>query len=393
MRVRIIGAGAAGCFCAIHLKRFLPEAEVTVHEAASRPLMKVAVTGGGRCNLTNTFTFVSRLSEAYPRGEHVMKRAFGRFNNEDTMTWFENEGVRLVVQADGCVFPGSQDAMQIVHTLTDAMRKEGVHLECNARSGSVEEHLGSGDIVVVATGGGTRQALEEILPSDIELVDPVPSLFTFKIRDDGLKALMGTVVENAVLSLEGTNFKTSGTLLLTDWGTSGPATLKLSSYAARHLARCGYRGVLHINWLGADEAKIRATVAEFVFREGKKMMVNAWLEGLTNRLWGHLLARADIRSDIRWAELGGKGTNRLVNVLSSDAYEISGRAKFKEEFVTCGGVALSEVNINTLESRKHPGLYFAGEVLDIDAITGGFNLQAAWSTAYVVAEAIADKQQ
>lgn len=354
-------------------------------------MLKLAVTGGGRCNITNSFAAIDRLAMAYPRGEQVMKRAFRRFNNADTMAWFEREGVEFVTQADECVFPKSQDALQIVGVLEDAMRREGVRLVCNSRIESVSGFLEDGDVVVVTTGGGTRKSLESLLPRDIEIDEPVPSLFTFKLDDSGLKALMGTVVENVALNLEGTNFRSDGALLLTDWGTSGPASLKLSSYAARHLAQNGYRGRLHINWLGGAEDIVRDRMSGFVSGEGRKMMLNAWPKELTGRLWEHILQRAGLRPDIRWAELGGKGLNRLVGVLTSDVYEITGRARFKEEFVTCGGVSLSEINLNTLESRKHPGLYFAGEVLDVDAITGGFNLQAAWSTGYVVAESIAKR--
>lgn len=393
MKVRIIGAGAAGCFCAIETKRRLPDAEVTVFEAGPRPLMKVALTGGGRCNLTNSFAAIEKLSDAYPRGEQVMKRAFRQFDNEDTMAWFEREGVRLVTQEDDCVFPKSQDALQIVRALENAMRNLGVKVKCNSRIDSVEGFLEDGDVVVVTVGGSSRKTLETLLPPDVGIEDPVPSLFTFKIGDTGLKSLMGTVVENATLSLEGTNFRSSGALLLTDWGTSGPATLKLSSYAARHLAQTGYRGRMHINWLNRTEDEVRGLMSGFVRDEGKKMISNAWPEEFSNRLWGHLLQRAGIRSDMRWAETGSRNINRLVNVLTSDVYEIVGRAKFKEEFVTCGGVALSEININTLESKKHPGLFFAGEVLDIDAITGGFNLQAAWSTGFVAAGSIAERHK
>jgi len=391
MNVRIIGAGAAGCFCAVEIKRRMPFADVIVYEAGPRPLMKVALTGGGRCNLTNSFAGINRLAEAYPRGEQVMKRAFRNFSNEDAMAWFEREGVRFVTQADNCVFPESQDAMQIVHTLEDAMSRVGVKLICRSRVESINHFLEEGDTVVVTAGGSTRKTLVSLLPSDVEIEETVPSLFTFKIQDDGLRSLMGTVVEKVILSLEGTNFRSFGDLLLTDWGISGPATLKLSSYAARYLARSGYKARLHVNWLGCPEEAIRELIEDYSIREGKKMMINAWPERLTGRLWGHILQKVEVRPDMRWAELGARGKNRLVSVLASDVYDIVGRAKFKEEFVTCGGVSLTEINLNTLESKKHQGLYFAGEVLDIDAITGGFNLQAAWSTAYAVADAIANK--
>ena len=220
------------------------------------------------------------------------------------------------------------------------------------------------------------------------MTDCVPSLFTLKIPDAGLRALMGTVVEQASLSLAGTKFRAAGTLLLTDWGVSGPATLRLSSYAARHLAENGYTGTLLVNWLDAPEADAREWITATAAAHPQKQAAGTPPAGITARLWRHLLVRAGLREDLRWAELGSKGAARLAATLSADAYPVAGRARFKEEFVTCGGVALSGVNIHTLESKVCPGLYFAGEALDVDAVTGGFNLQAAWSTAAVVANVL-----
>lgn len=389
-KISIVGAGAAGCFCAVEIKRRMPGAQVTVYEAGPRPMAKLALTGGGRCNLTNSFARIGRLAEAYPRGEQVMKRALRVFSHEDTMAWFEKEGVALLTQEDECVFPVSQDAMQIVRTLERLMRELGVKLVCNRRIASVSEL--DADVVVVTAGGSTRASLQSLLPPDVPIVDPVPSLFTFKIADDSLKSLMGTVVENASLRLAGSNFRSSGALLLTDWGVSGPATLKLSSYAARHLAADGYRGTLLVNWLDRTEDGVRSLMGGLAAGAAGKFISNVHPEELTGRLWLHLLSRAGLRPDLRWQELGAKGMNRLVNTLTADNYDICGRARFKEEFVTCGGVDLAGVDPNTLESRLHPGLFFAGEVLDIDAITGGFNLQAAWSTAYVAARAITSEK-
>lgn len=383
MRIAIIGGGAAGCFCAIGLKRRLPDAEVTVYEAGSKLLAKVAVTGGGRCNLTNSFRDVRRLGEVYPRGEQLMRRALAVFSHEDTMRWFEAEGVRLTVQEDQCVFPVSQDAMQIVRTLERCLRDAGVVIRLNTRVERVDDL--QADKVVVTVGGMSREKLERLLPAGVEVTDCVPSLFTLKIPDAGLRALMGTVVEQASLSLAGTKFRAAGTLLLTDWGVSGPATLRLSSYAARHLAENGYTGSLLVNWLDAPEADAREWITATAAAHPQKQAAGTPPAGITARLWRHLLGRAGLREDLRWAELGSKGAARLAATLSADAYPVAGRARFKEEFVTCGGVALSGVNIHTLESKVCPGLYFAGEALDVDAVTGGFNLQAAWSTAAVVA--------
>jgi len=383
MKIAVIGGGAAGCFCAIGLKRRLPDADVTIYEAGPKLLAKVAVTGGGRCNLTNSFRDVERLGVVYPRGEQLMRRALRVFSHEDTMRWFEAEGVRLVVQEDQCVFPASQDAMQIVRTLERCLREAGVRIRLNTCVERVDDL--QADKVVVTVGGMSREKLARLLPEGIELTDTVPSLFTLKIPDAGLRALMGTVVEQAALSLAGTKFRAAGTLLLTDWGVSGPATLRLSSYAARHLAENSYAGTLLINWLDAAEADAREWIAATASANAKKQAASTPPDGITARLWRHLLGRAGLREDLRWAELGGKGAARLAATLTADAYPVAGRARFKEEFVTCGGVALSGVNINTLESKVRPGLYFAGEALDVDAVTGGFNLQAAWSTAAVVA--------
>ena len=419
MRMAVIGGGAAGCFCAVNAARRLPEAEITLFEAGPKLLAKVAVTGGGRCNITNSFREVAlngqepgkrRLAEVYPRGDQLMRRALRVFGPEDTLRWFEAEGVRFVVQEDQCVFPESQDAMQIVRTLERCLRQAGVRVRCNAPVGRVEaledgrfvlrqaqddkgqaqEDRGQAqedrfDRVVVCVGGSAQQKLMQLLPDDIEVTPCVPSLYTLKIPDEGLRALMGTVVEGAALSLAGTKFRAEGTLLLTDWGVSGPATLRLSSYAARHLAENGYTGTLLVNWLAAPEARAREWVAATAAANPRKQAAGTPPEGLTARLWRHVLQRAGLREDLRWAELGGKGAARLAATLTADAYPIAGRARFKEEFVTCGGVSLNAVDIGTLESRAHPGLFFAGEALDLDAVTGGFNLQAAWSTGFVAA--------
>ncbi len=390
MRTAVIGAGAAGCFCAIELKRRLPSSEVTVFEKGMKPLAKVAVTGGGRCNLTNSFEGISNLAEAYPRGYRLMKRVFATFDHRDTWRWFEDEGVRLVLQDDHCVFPASQDAMQIVNLLTLRMRQLGVRVMTGSRIDSVRKLMDEYDAVVVTTGGIPRQEGYSILEGlDLEIIPPVPSLFTFNIPSSPLKELMGTVVENAQASLEGTSFKACGPLLVTHWGVSGPAILKLSSYAARHLAGKGYDATLLVNWLGtANERDIHGRLESIAGANPRKMVVNTHPEEIPSRLWSHLTSKSGIRGDARWAEVGSKGMNRLAVTLSADEYPIRGKSRFREEFVTCGGVSLNCINNKTLECKKHPGLYFAGEVLDVDAITGGFNLQAAWSTGYLAALSI-----
>lgn len=399
MKIAVIGGGAAGCFCAIGAKRRLPEADVTLFEAGPKLLAKVAVTGGGRCNLTNSFRDVERLGEVYPRGEQVMKRALRVLGPADTQRWFEAEGVRLVTQEDQCVFPASQDAMQIVRTLERCLRQAGVRVCCNAPVEHIEALPGVPggrivpgeeffDKVVVTTGGSSREKLERLLPEGVAVTDCVPSLFTLKVPDAGLRALMGTVVPRTSLALAGTKFRAGGTLLLTDWGVSGPATLRLSSYAARHLAENAYGGTLLINWLDAPEADARGWIASCAAQNPRRQAAGTPPSGITARLWHHLMNRAALREDLRWAELGSKGAARLAATLTADAYPVAGRARFKEEFVTCGGVDLSGLSPGTLESKAYPGLFFAGEALDVDALTGGFNLQAAWSTAALVASVL-----
>jgi len=397
-RVAIIGAGAAGCFCAALLREWAPELSVTVFEAGAKPMAKLAITGGGRCNLTNDFQGIQSLAEAYPRGERVMKRTLKVFSQEDTIAWFTAHGVPCVLQDDHCWFPQSQDAMDVVRALQRAMRGADVrlntkvisicHSERSEESGSfvvkTPQDDNSFDYIVVTTGGAPK-GLPFLEGLELELVPPVPSLFTFTVKDAALNALTGLVLD-AQMSLQGTNFKAQGPLLITDWGFSGPATLKLSSYAARHLAETGYKGTLAVNWLCANEEEVRGWLQRSASAHPQKLVSS--VHPVQQRLWDYLVAKAGLREGHRWAELGSKGMNRLTAVLTHDTYPLSGKSKFREEFVTAGGVSLSNIGLNSLESKQYPGLFFAGEVLDIDAITGGFNLQAAWSTGYVCAESI-----
>ncbi len=398
-RVAIIGAGAAGCFCAALLREWAPDLAVTIFEAGSKPMAKLAITGGGRCNLTNDFQGIRSLAEAYPRGERVMKRALKAFSNDDTIAWFTARGVPCVLQSDHCWFPQSQDAMDVVRCLQRGMK--GTELRLNTPVLSVSKDRGSFELAikvadatsneplsfdaVVVTTGGAAKGLPFLEGLGLEIVPPVPSLFTFNIPDKSLNSLMGLVVE-AQIGLQGTAFKADGPLLITDWGLSGPATLKLSSHAARYLAENGYKGTVAVNWLGQNENEVRAWLQKTASDNPQKLLSS--IHPLQQRLWEHLLAKAGLRAGLRWAELGSKGLNRLTAVLTNDPYPLDGKSKFRDEFVTAGGVALSNVDLNTLECKQHSGLYFAGEVLDIDAITGGFNLQAAWSTAYLCAKSI-----
>ena len=394
-RIAIIGAGAAGCFCAVNIKKRMPEAEVTVYESGRKPLTKVAITGGGRCNLTNSFEHVRSVKEAYPRGEKLMKRALKVFSNNDVTESFEREGVALTVQADGCVFPLSQDAMEIVCTLTRLMNSYGVRLLCDRRISQITPLSDGGyDIdgaqyekVVVTTGGApTLSRLSFLDAFQLEKMESVPSLFTFNIDNKALHSLMGTVVENVTARLTGTKLSASGPLLITHWGLSGPAILKLSSYGARVLKEREYRMEVAINWFGKErETEVAERLHILVSENSKKQLSSVYPEELVQRLWIFLLERAGLSPQKRWQELGAKQLNRLAALLTNDTYAISGKGAYKEEFVTCGGIALSNINPSTMECKAYPGLFFAGEVLDVDAITGGYNLQAAWTMGYISA--------
>ena len=404
MNVVIIGAGAAGCFCSIELKRSLAGARVMVLEALDRPLAKVSITGGGRCNLTNSFEGISDLREVYPRGHRVLARAFKKFDHEDCRRWFEQRGVPLVTQTDHCVFPSSQDAMQIVRTLEREMRSLGVELRTGAAVESVQAHddgfavtLKGGETLdcthlVVTSGGRSRGGRDFLAPLGLKTVDSVPSLFSFVVADEALTELTGTVVQDAAVTLQGTRLCGEGPLLITHRGLSGPAVLRLSSYAARELAQRQYRSTISVRWLAdKGEEQIRSLLEGYRRDFAERLCLSVHPQQLPSRLWQHLLRRAGLRDGLRWAEIGSRGLGRLVNTLMNDSYPMTGKNHWKEEFVTCGGVDLSEINPSTMESRRYAGLYFAGEVLDIDGLTGGFNLQAAWSTGYVAARDIFSK--
>lgn len=437
-KVAVIGGGAAGCFAAVNMKEMNPDLDVTVYEAGPVLLAKVAVTGGGRCNLTNSFAEVRSIESVYPRGFRLMRRLLREFSNTDVCDWFEGRGVRLVTQSDQCVFPKSQQSSEIIETLVAGMKSAGVNVAVSHRLTSVldtdgdqperyklsfdtgraaEKHQTEiyADIVLITTGGSPQKSGLSMLDGlGLEIIDPVPSLFSFNIgapealaeirrgrgaqvaltgtrnRDGELSALMGIVTENVVTGLAGTKFRAEGPLLITDWGMSGPAVLKLSSYAAKYLAEQNHSAELMVNWAGKIALpELESVLSRISSSASRKMSANVGPDFLNNRLWTYLLHRAGIPADRRWAEIGSKGLNRIISTLTSDIYPVVGRNKFKGEFVTCGGVSLADIDPKTLESRQHPGLYFAGEVTDVDAVTGGFNLQAAWTMGWVAARAIA----
>ena len=389
MKTAVIGGGAVGFFLAVNLKEAVPEMAVTIFEHSNRVLSKVAVSGGGRCNCTNTFADVRDLSAVYPRGHRLMKRLFKTFDYRDAYAWFEHHGVPLVVQEDQCVFPAAQDSKAIIDCFLSLARRYQIEIRQGEKISSLAE-LSDYDFVAVTTGGSpTGEGLKWLAALGHELEPPVPSLFSLHVDNEAFCGLMGTVVNDVTVHLPGTKFRAEGPLLITHWGVSGPAILRLSSYAARHLADNSYMVSLSVNWLQSDEATVLSALAEMTIRQPQKQLSTFNPFGLSQRLWNHLLSETlGVRNQIRWSEMNRKDMNRLTNTLVNATYSVVGRAPFKDEFVTCGGVSLKSINPATLESRHVPHLYFAGEVLDIDGITGGFNFQAAWTTAYVVQQSI-----
>ena len=394
MRTAIIGGGAAGFFLAVNLKEMVPSMAVTILERSQRVLAKVEVSGGGRCNCTNSFAHVTDLSQVYPRGHRLLKRLFKVFDYQAGYQWFEGHGVRLVTQDDDCVFPALQDSHAVINCFLSEAKRHQIEVRLGAKVNALDD-VADYDFVAVCTGGSPQASgLQWLADAGHEIVKPVPSLFTLSIADRQLTELMGTVVEPVQVMIPGTKFRADGPLLITHWGVSGPAVLRVSSYGARHLSEADYQVPLSINWTGCKEPEVLEQLQSIVAQQPQKQLQTIAPCGLPARLWSYLLTKTlGERSKNRWQNLNQKELNRLVNTLTNDVYMTAGRAAFRDEFVTCGGVSLADVNPATLESRHVPNLYFAGEVLDIDGITGGFNFQAAWTTAYVVATAIKMKAE
>lgn len=397
MKVVIIGGGAAGYFAANSCKLHHPEVEVVIVEKSAKVLSKVKVSGGGRCNVTNATYKMGDLVKHYPRGEKQLRKAFSQFMTTDTVEWFESRGVPLVTQEDKCIFPKAQDSQVVIDALMMEADSLGVGLKVQHSVTSIKkegeryriEIKDKADIVcdkvIVTIGGQPKMSglnwLEE-LGHDIE--SPVPSLFTFNMPKNLVTELMGIVVDPATVKIPGTKLEDQGALLITHWGMSGPAILKLSAWGARVLEEKQYKFSVLVNWKNfKNEDAARTFVQNKVYELDAKMIKNTNPFELPNRLWSFLLSKYEIKADLRWNELGKKGLNKMVQLIYTDEYAVSGKTTFKEEFVTCGGVSLSNVNFKTMESKVCPGMYFAGEVLDIDGITGGFNFQAAWTTGFI----------
>ncbi|EKD32194.1 MAG: hypothetical protein ACD_77C00154G0003 [uncultured bacterium] len=399
MKIAIIGGGAAGFFSAIAVKENYPNYEVVIFEKSQKLLSKVKISGGGRCNVTNGCDSIEELCKAYPRGGRHLKKAFQIFNNKHTIEWFETRGVPLVIQNDNCVFPVSQDSQSIINCFLREAKKLGVDIKTGMgvkALRSVGELLELQfldekfppevfDKIIVTTGGSPKKrGLDWMEELNHKIEEPVPSLFAFNMPSEPVTNLMGIVVENVITGIQGAKIKANGPLLITHWGMSGPAILKLSSYGARKLNEYRYNFKININWVNELNNDIVAnelsTIAQL---HSGKIMSNIRPYALPQRLWMHLLEKSEIPADKKWGELGKKGVNKLMNVLTNDEYSVKGKSTFSEEFVTCGGISLQSIDMSTMQSKVCKNLYFAGEVMDIDAITGGYNLQCAWTTGFI----------
>jgi predicted Rossmann fold flavoprotein len=399
MKIAIIGGGAAGFFAAIAAKENHPKAEVTIFEKSKKILSKVKISGGGRCNVTNGCTDIPQLSKAYPRGEKKLRGAFRTFSTEDTMEWFESRGVPLMTQEDNCVFPVSQDSQSIIDCFLNETKKLQIKIEIGKGIKAIEQnenllklhflkdqfHSELFNKVIVATGGSPkRSGLEWLEKLGHKIAEPVPSLFTFNMPTESVRDLMGIVVENTIVVIQGTKLKSDGPLLITHWGMSGPAILKLSAVGARILSEMNYECTAQVNWTNTQNNQIvREYLNEIVRLHPNKIIANFRPYALSERLWLFLLEKINLPKTKKWNELGKKGLNKLMNILVNDVYVVKGKTTFKQEFVTCGGVSLSSIDFNTMQSKVCKNLYFAGEVMDIDGITGGYNFQSAWTTAFI----------
>lgn len=401
-KLAIIGGGAAGFFAGVNAARIHSNLDVTIFEKSREVMSKVRISGGGRCNVTHHCFDPEVLAKAYPRGTKELRWAFEQFQAEDTVAWFENRGIELKTESDGRMFPTTDNSATIINCLKQEARKHNVTVRNRTRVESItplndryrlgirSEEDQTFDSVVVATGGSNRRSTYDWLEKlGHSIVEPVPSLFTFNFKNQIFEDLSGISVEECSVVIEGTSFQHTGPILITHWGLSAPAVLKTSAWAARYLYDQDYQFTISVNWLYPRNAQdVRDGLKQLRQENARKTSAKQDRFPIPNRLWDRFLKLSEIASDTRWAELSNEQIHNLAQQLTNARYEIEGKTTYKEEFVTSGGIPLSEVNMGTMESKKCPNLYFAGEVLNIDGITGGYNFQSAWTTGWIAAQNI-----
>ncbi len=414
-RLAVIGGGAAGFFCAVNAARLDPSLEVVILERSKKLLSKVRISGGGRCNVTHACYSIADMIKKYPRGSAFLKKAFHRFFTKDTVNWFAARGVLLKTEADGRMFPVTDSSQTIIDCLLKEANKYNVDIRLNKEVKQLmisHGHVAAGkpfelefmddkilqaDFVCIASGGYPKKVQYDWLnKTKHSIEEPVPSLFTFNLLagqagmpGHSITALMGVSVEKVNVKIAGSKLVEDGPLLITHWGMSGPAVLKLSAWGARELAKKNYQFTIIINWIPAfNENSLREKFQKLRFELASQKIINRNPFALPNRLWEYLLNQSGVKEELRWADLPAKEQNKLIKMLCADEYAVNGKTTFKEEFVTAGGIQLNEIDFNSMQSKNHPGLFFAGEIINVDGITGGYNFQNAWTTAWIAANAI-----
>tara|TARA_B100000767_G_scaffold9452_1_gene9274 strand:+ start:4313 stop:5524 length:1212 start_codon:yes stop_codon:yes gene_type:complete len=401
-KVMIIGGGAAGFFTAINAKEMNPELDITILEKGKEVLQKVKISGGGRCNVTHACFEPKELVQFYPRGEKELLGPFHQFMTGDTFEWFENNGIPLKIEKDNRVFPESNSSQTIIDCFLGKTKALGIPVLKNHGVNSIKKQGDSWLVTtkeqqfvcdaVVMAAGSSKKVWELSKALRHSIISPVPSLFTFNIKDSRIKDLLGISVPNATVQLEDTNLEASGPLLITHWGMSGPAILKLSAFGARVLAEKNYEYQVQVNWLSRPTHKIVNVLLNLKKKHSKKqVIVRSPFEEIPKRLWERFVLATTIKTTFNWADVSHEQIDALANQLTKSVYIAKGKSTFKEEFVTAGGVDLREINFKNFESKLQNNLFFVGEVLNIDAVTGGFNFQNAWTGGWLCAKALASR--
>lgn len=403
----VIGGGAAGFFCAVNAARMNPAIKVTILEKGSKLLSKVKVSGGGRCNVTHACFDIADMSKQYPRGQHFVKKSFHQFFTTDTIKWFEERGVKLKAEKDGRMFPVTDSSQTIINCLMNEVNMYNVEIKMNFEVKKISSHDSrftiqcsskeelQADYLCIASGGYPKSSMFEWLKETGHTIEePVPSLFTFNLPKHPISNLMGISVEKARVKIAGTKLEEEGPLLITHWGFSGPVVLRLSAWGARQLSIVNWQFAISVNWLTEfNEQSLREKFQKNRIELASQKIVNKNAFGLPARLWEFLAEHSGVKNEMRWADLPATVQNKFIKNLCAYECDVKGKTTFKEEFVTAGGIKLNEVDANTMMSKKNPNLYFAGEVIDVDGITGGFNFQHAWSSGWVAARSIADESR